>query len=252
MATNSPPSNQADQAGRKRGRPEQMGGDAPDTGQDDQAMQARTAPEALPGQRPDLPADGASNRDASLSQHTPGIGSTGSRALAHSHGQDGALRPPQAFSRDSIPGWGADLDPNVRPGVPMERRPPRLPAGAIKPLAQQPKTVEVFHSPERPGITPIFGTSTPPAGLSGTIRRAAYKLTENDIRHWLLLLVADRVNVVEGIGQDLARGKVPNVLAEMGIAAEWKYNKAGLARKVAITGAVLGIGWYLMQGRKRS
>ena len=151
-----------------------------------------------------------------------------------------------------IPGWGADLERSKRPGVPMERTPPRLPAGTGGAVPQQAETVEVFHSIERPGITPIFGSSSPPSGLSGRIRRAAYRLSENDMRHWLLLLVADRINVVEGLGQDLAAGKVPNVLGEMGIRAEWQYNRPALLRKVAVTGAVLAVGWYLMRRRRES
>jgi hypothetical protein len=83
------------------------------------------------------------------------------------------------------------------------------------------------------------------------IRRAAFKLSENDIRHWLMLLVADRVNMVEGIGEDLARGHIPNVFAEMGIKAELKHNPAGLVKKAAITTAVVGGVWYLMSRRNR-
>ena len=71
------------------------------------------------------------------------------------------------------------------------------------------------------------------------------------MRHWLLLLLADRVNMVEGIGDDLARGKVPNILAEMGIKAELKHNPAGLAKKVAIGAAVVGAACYLMKRRDR-
>lgn len=162
-----------------------------------------------------------------------------------------ALLRPSPADRDSIPGWGADLDRHNRPAVPMERKPPRLPDAHVHEPVQQQSNIEVLHSIERPGITPLFGTSTPPAGLSGMIRRMAFKRSENDMRHWLLLLLADRVNMVEGIGQDLARGKVPNVLGEMGIRAEWRYNKAGLARKVAVTGAVAGLGWYLLRRRQR-
>ena len=146
-----------------------------------------------------------------------------------------------------IQGWGADLDRKNRPGVPMERTPPRFINAPVPEPEQQPQNIEVFVSPERPGITPIFGTSTPPSGLSGMIRRAAYKLTENDLRHWLLLLVADRVNVVEGIGQDLAHGRVPNVLAEMGIKAELKHNPQGLVKKAAIATAVVGVAYYLLK-----
>jgi hypothetical protein len=149
-----------------------------------------------------------------------------------------------------IPGWGADLDKKNRPAVPMERTPPRfihVPRG--QPV-QQAQTVEVFVSPERPGITPLFGTAQPPKWLSGAIRRLAYKLPENDLRHWLMLLAADRVNMVEGIVEDLAHGHVPNVLGEMGIRAELRHNPAGLVRKTLIAGAVVG-GIMVLRKRRR-
>jgi hypothetical protein len=139
-----------------------------------------------------------------------------------------------------IPGWGSDLEKKNRPAVPMERTPPRfihVPEG--QPV-QQAQTVEVFCSPERPGITPIFGTAQPPKWLSGAIRRAAYKLPENDLRHWLMLIAADRVNMVEGVVEDLAHGHVPNVLGEMGIRSELRYNPAGLVHKALIATIVVG------------
>jgi hypothetical protein len=161
---------------------------------------------------------------------------------------------PQRPTREQlshINGWGADLDRKDRPGVPMERTPPRFIPAPTGQVTQQEQNVEVLVSTERPGLTPIFGTAQPPSGLSGAIRRAAFRWSENDMRHWLLLLAADRVNVVEGIGEDLASGRVPNVLAEMGIKAEWQHNKAGLVKKVAIGGAVLGAAVYLMRRRER-
>jgi hypothetical protein len=150
-----------------------------------------------------------------------------------------------------IQGWGVDLKREDRPAVPMERTPPRFINPPPGQPVQQVQTTEVFCSPERPGITPIFGTAQPPRWLSGAIRRVAYKLTENDIRHWLLLLVADRVNVVEGVGADLARGRIPNPLAEMGIRAELRYNPGGLVKKAAIASALAGGVWYLMNRRGR-
>jgi hypothetical protein len=150
-----------------------------------------------------------------------------------------------------IPGWGSDLDHKNRPAIPMERTPPRfihVPAG--QPV-QQAQTVEVFCSPERPGITPIFGTAQPPKWLSGAIRRLAYKLPENDLRHWLMLLAADRVNMVEGIVDDLRQGHVPNVLGEMGIRAELRHNPAGLVRKALITTAVVGGIMVLLKRSRR-
>ena len=158
--------------------------------------------------------------------------------------------PNPRVDTSAIQGWGADLDRKNRPAVPMERMPQRLQTHGGPP-EQQPRRMEVFVSPERPHITPLFGTSAPPSGLSGAIRRFAYKLTENDIRHWLLLLVADRVNVVEGIGEDLAAGRMPNLLSEMGIKAEWQHNKMGLVKKVAVAGAVAGIAYYLISDREK-
>jgi hypothetical protein len=158
-------------------------------------------------------------------------------------------RPSREELEQRIPGWGADLDLKNRPAVPMERTPPRFIHQPEGRLPQQPQRVEIFVSPERPGITPVFGTDVPPKGLSGMIRRAAYKLAENDIRHWLLLLFADRVNVVEGIGGDLMHGRVPNVLGEMGIRAELKYNPRGLVKKTAIVAAVTGTAIYLINRR---
>jgi len=177
----------------------------------------------------------------------------------HGHGhadehQNDYPMVPQRPTREQlshIQGWGADLDRKNRPGVPMERTPPRFIHAHEGKLPQQPETVEILTSTERPGITPIFGTAQPPKGLSGMMRRLAFRWSENDMRHWLILLAADRVNVVEGIGEDLAKGKVPNVLAEMGIKAEWEHNKAGLVKKAAIATAVVGTAVYLMRRRDR-
>ena len=128
--------------------------------------------------------------------------------------------------RSSILGWGADLDRADRPAVPMERMPPRLEGARLAEPTQQTLTVEVLHSVEKPGITPVFGTSNPPRGLSGWMRRRAFRRSESDIRHWMMLLAADRVDVVEGLFGD-AR-KSPGV------------------RSAAIVGAGLLIGaWWL-------
>jgi hypothetical protein len=148
-----------------------------------------------------------------------------------------------------IKGWGADLDHKNRPAVPMERTPPRYTPADMPDTPPQAQRVEVLVSNERPGITQLHGTAQPPSGLSGMLRRAAFKFTENDIRHWLILLGADRINVVEGFVEDLAHGHVPNILGEMGIKSEWRHNKAGLAKKVAIAGAVGAAAYYLLKRR---
>jgi hypothetical protein len=148
-----------------------------------------------------------------------------------------------------IKGWGADLDRKNRPAYPMERTPPRLEGVHWTHPEDQPITVKVYHSIERPGITPVFGTSTPPVGISGKIRDVAYTYSENDIRHWMLLLLADRVNVVQGLGEDLMSGRIPNIFAEMGGRAELKYNPMGFARKALIASAAIGVVYYLATRR---
>jgi hypothetical protein len=113
------------------------------------------------------------------------------------------------------------------------------------------RKVEILHSNERPGLTPVFGTSTPPRGLSGMMRRAAFKFSENDLRHWLILLAADRVNVGEGLIEDLAHGHVPNIFREMGGPAEFKYNRAGAIRKVVVATAVTALAIHMMRRKRR-
>jgi hypothetical protein len=98
----------------------------------------------------------------------------------------------------------------------------------------------------------VVGTSTPPSGLSGMIRRTAFRFSESDWTHWLMLMGADRINVVEGVIEDLGRLKVPNIPGEMGIRSELEHNKGGFAKKLAV-GAVAGLLVYgLVQARKRS
>ena len=164
----------------------------------------------------------------------------------HSHGE---AQQHRNMDMSHIPGWGSDLDRANRPAVPMEHNPPRLENVHWNQPEQQPLRIKVFHSPERPGITPVFGTSTPPRGLSGKMREAAYKLSENDVRHWQMLLLADRVDMVEGIGDDLMKGHIPNIFSEMGIKAEFKHNPQGLALKVGIAAAVGAIGYFLLSRR---
>ena len=147
-----------------------------------------------------------------------------------------------------IKGWGADLDHANRPGYPMERMPARLPGGHAHPPVQQPRTVEILQSIERPSMTPLFGTPQPPSGVSGMLRRAAFKYSESDLRHWMILLFADRVNMVEGLGSDVLRGHLPNLFAEMGGRAEFKYNrKAAVQKAVVVSTAAVLLGLLLWQ-----
>lgn len=158
-----------------------------------------------------------------------------------------ALRPQDVPPGGRPFGWAADLPREMRPAVPKERTPPRLPGLHWSEVEQQPPSVPVLVSIEHKGITPVFGTTVPPAGVSGALRRAAFRHSESDLRHWLLLLLADRVQVLEGVLADLASGRVPNVPAEMGWHAEWRYNRRGALRKLMLAALLL----TLLYVRKR-
>jgi hypothetical protein len=155
--------------------------------------------------------------------------------------------------QSTINGWGIDADPQNDPTYPIKHRTESGQEGSHwERPTQQKNDVEVLQSIERPSLPAVIGTSTPPSGLSGAIRRYAFKYSESHYGHWLPLLLADRVNSVEGIIDDIAHGKVPNIFAESGWAAQWKYNKPALIRKVAIMSiATVGILAYLNRGKER-
>ena len=147
-----------------------------------------------------------------------------------------------------VAGWGVDADPKNDPTYPFRHREndPGLTRHWERPPIQSPD-VEILQSIEHTRTPAVFGTSSPPSGLSGMIRRLAFRWSESNWLHWLMLMGADRINVVEGVLEDLARGKVPNIPAEMGIKSEWEHNKAGLAKQLAVTAAVAGAGYALFR-----
>lgn len=147
---------------------------------------------------------------------------------------------------EHVVGWGIDLDRASRPGVPMEQPGSGEPD---QPRSRQPEDPRVLHSIERPGLTSVFGTTCPPRGLSGVLRRWAFGYSESDLRHWLVLLLADRIDVVEGVFSDLGRGHVPNVYREMGGPAELRHNPAGAAKKVLLVAAVGGLCCWALSRR---
>lgn len=102
---------------------------------------------------------------------------------------------------------GVDADPSRRPGVPMEE-PPSV-RGPDRPITQQEDPPKPFHRAALDGPTPVYGSAQPPRGLSGSLRAAAYRIPEHYARHWMLLLLADRVDVLE----DRAPGKALPLLA---------------------------------------
>lgn len=152
-----------------------------------------------------------------------------------------------------IPGWGMDADPDNDPTYPMKHS-----NGAdhqrldyVK-APQQRQKFEVFRSIERPNITRVFGTSTPPSGLSGVIRRYAYKFSEATATHWMTLILADRVDVIQGKLNDLSHGILPNPWVERGWKAEWKHNRPAFVTRMALTAVVITAGIMLLTRKSTS
>lgn len=138
-----------------------------------------------------------------------------------------------------VKGWGIDRDKKNDPTYPLKKRTDEEIRGySWKRPPQQPINMEVLQTIERPNVTAVFGTSAPPKGLSGAIRRFAFKYGEGSYAHWVPLILADRVNEVEGLVEDFKRGHIPNIFAEKGYKAQWKHNRKGVIQK-AVVGIVV-------------
>jgi hypothetical protein len=150
-----------------------------------------------------------------------------------------------------IKGWGVDEDVNNNPTYPIKVKNRNEVRGYQwhRPT-QQESTVEVLHSNERPNLSSVFGTSVPPSGLSGSIRRFAFQYSENSYLHWLPLLLADRINVLEGIVDDIKHGYVPNIFAEKGGKAIWKHNPKSIVQQVVAATVVLTAIGFLIYKKK--
>ncbi len=152
-----------------------------------------------------------------------------------------------------IKGWGIDADKENDPVYPMKHRNNAEHQGYSweRPPLQHCDT-EILKSVERPNLTAVYGSTAPPSGLSGKIRRMAYKYSESSYGRWLPLVLADRIGMVEGIIDDFKHGIVPNIPAERGWGAEWKHNRRNFVLNVAtvavITGAVVA---YALSKKKK-
>ncbi len=154
----------------------------------------------------------------------------------------------------NIKGWGIDADPKNEPTYPMKNYTgdDHNRINWERPVQQQ-VGVEILKSNEHSRMPAVFGTTVPPSGISGMLRRHAFTHSEGSWWHWLPLILADRINMVEGIVDDLKHGHIPNVFAERGWKAELKYNPKGAAQKIAVgvlvTGVIIGL-IYLKKDKK--
>lgn len=116
---------------------------------------------------------------------------------------------------------------------------------------QQVPRHRVHKSIEHAKLTPVFGNVCPPRGVSGKIRDFAFTFSEGKLAHWILLMAADRVDVIEEIVIDLAHLRIPNLPKEMGLKSELKYNRKGVAKKLAVVGVGCMALVLLAQRRKQ-
>jgi hypothetical protein len=127
--------------------------------------------------------------------------------------------------RARIPGWGADLNKEDRPSVPKLKF---LDTGAHWDFPErQPEKWPRERSIEHRFLTPVFGTAQPPSGLSGVLRKFAYKFSEGRAAHWLILLYADRVDAAEHHLRSLLSLRPDNPITETGIKAEFSHKGIG-------------------------
>lgn len=133
--------------------------------------------------------------------------------------------------RARIPGWGVDLDPKDRPSVPQEQFDPELSGAHWEFPERQPEKWPRERSIEHAFLTPVFGTSCPPRGVSGIMRKYAYaKYSEARAAHWLILLAADRVDALESTLGSFVSRRPDNPITETGVLSE--FSRHGLSSRL--------------------
>jgi hypothetical protein len=152
----------------------------------------------------------------------------------------------------TVTGWGVDADPENDPTWPMRDRSADDGPGMnwTAPPAQS-ADIEILQSVEHIRRPAVVGLSTPPTGVSGVLRRTAFRFSESQWGHWLLLILADRVNTIEGVIDDVARGRPPNPLVEMGFVKRARAREAAVAT-VFLSGVALAGLFYFARRSRRS
>lgn len=148
---------------------------------------------------------------------------------------------PQAFdaaARDGGDAHGVDAAAERRPGVPMAAH-PRPAAGAHwQRPERQPGSEHHLHHAGIERATPVVGTAQPLRGASGLIRRRAYRIPEHHARHWALLMLADRVDVLE----DRLGGSLGSRLRAAGLE---RIGGRVERNPLAALGIIIGAAWFL-------
>ncbi|WP_166878737.1 hypothetical protein [Salinibacterium sp. ZJ450] len=142
--------------------------------------------------------------------------------MPYTAGEPGRTVPEEVRAR--IPGWGVDLDPKNPPAFPRERFDPDATGAHWDFPERQEEKWPRERSIEHKFLTPVFGTATPLHGLSGAIRRLAYRrYSEGRAAHWLLLIAGDRVDAVESHLRSLASARPDDPITESGVLSERRH-----------------------------
>jgi hypothetical protein len=132
-----------------------------------------------------------------------------------------SLTPPVEELRARIPGWGVDRNPEDRPAVPKERFDPERNGAHWEFPERQPEKWPRERSIEHKFLTPVFGTACPPRGLSGAMRKLAYRRwSEGRAAHWLTLITADRVDALGSHLRSFLTLRPDNLITETGVLSE--------------------------------
>lgn len=130
---------------------------------------------------------------------------------------------PSGSAQRGRPFEAVDLDRANRPGVPKERPPQPWPNSRAVPERMTARSAVPKHG--RPGkpMPPVYSTAVPLRGVSGAIRKAAYRLPDHHTNHWMLLMLADGVEAWGRRARKLLLYAVPAValaLVARSLAAE--------------------------------
>ncbi|HYQ25846.1 MAG TPA: hypothetical protein VER04_01465 [Polyangiaceae bacterium] len=114
------------------------------------------------------------------------------------------------------PQEATDASPLDRPGVPQEIDPqPQADAHWLVPEQQTSEPPPMIG--EGRHLTPVYSTANQAGGLSGVVRRLAYQVPDYRPRRWALLVLADRIDVLESNPKKLLGAAATVGLVSLGI-----------------------------------
>jgi hypothetical protein len=102
-----------------------------------------------------------------------------------------------ASDEQAISERAPDASAANRPGVPQKQEQSWVGHAHWSVPPRQDPAPGLIKDAQREHWTATFGTGQKPRGVSGAMRRIAYRIPDYRIRRWLLLLLADRVDAIE-------------------------------------------------------